>query len=235
MQLYRDTLFREAEGEGLAYWQQVLDSGAQSRVQVAQAFLDSPEFQTHAGALARLYFAAFDRIPDEAGMNHWMEQLLSQGQSLEQVAQGFADSSEFQNQYGSLDNAGFLDTLYQNVLGRSPDEAGKAYWLEQLGAGTTRGEVLAGFAQSGEYQSSMREEVSVTLLYVGLLGRTPEPGGYAHWLDAIDSRQGDALGAIEAFVQSQEYHDRFLPGEVGTAGLVGLPSTPTALLNDGIG
>ncbi|TCP10971.1 DUF4347 domain-containing protein [Simplicispira metamorpha] len=238
MQLYRDTLFREAEGEGLAYWQQVLDSGAQSRVQVAQAFLDSPEFQTHAGALARLYFAAFERIPDEAGMNHWMEQMLSQGQSLEQVAQGFADSSEFQNQYGSLDNVGFLDTLYQNVLGRSPDEAGKAYWLEQLGAGTTRGEALAGFAQSQEYQELMREEVSVTLLYVGLLGRTPEPGGYAHWLDAIDSRQGDALGAIEAFVQSQEYHDRFLPAEeVSTAALVGLPSnaTGTALLNDGIG
>ena len=237
MQLYRDTLFREAEGEGLAYWQQVLDSGAQSRVQVAQAFLDSPEFQTHAGALARLYFAAFDRIPDEAGMSHWMEQMLNQGQSLEQVAQGFANSSEFQQQYGPLDNAGFLDTLYQNVLGRSPDEAGKAYWLEQMDAGTTRGEVLAGFAQSGEYQSSMHEEVSVTLLYVGLLGRTPEPGGYAHWLGAIDASQGDALGAIEVFLQSQEYHDRFLPGEeVGTAALVGLAPTPTAaLLSDGIG
>lgn len=82
-----------------------------------------------------------------------------------------------------------------------------------------------------------REEVSATLLEVGLLGRTPEPGGYAHWLDAVNSSQGDALGAIEAFVQSQEYHDRFLPGEeVGTAALVGLAPTPTAaLLSDGIG
>ena len=47
----------------------------------------------------------------------------------------------------------------------------------------------------------------------------------------------DALGAIKAFVQSQEYHDRFLPAEeVGTAALVGLASTPTAAaLTDGIG
>ena len=76
-----------------------------------------------------------------------MEQMLNQGQSLKQLAQGFANSSEFQQQYGPLDNTGFLETLYQNVLGRSPDDAGKAYWLEQLDAGTTRGEVLAGFAQ----------------------------------------------------------------------------------------
>ncbi|MDD2691365.1 MAG: DUF4347 domain-containing protein [Simplicispira sp.] len=210
MQLYRDTLFREAEGEGLAYWQEVLDSGAQSRVEVAQAFLNSPEFQAQAGALARLYFAAFDRIPDEAGMTHWMEQLHSQGQTLEQVAQGFADSSEFQAQYGALDNTGFLKTLYQNVLGRAPDEAGLAYWLGQLSGGTTRGEVLAGFAQSGEYKVQMQEEVAVTLLYVGLLGRSPEQGGYEHWLDQITS-QGDALGAMEVFIQSDEYHDRFLP------------------------
>lgn len=58
-----------------------------------------------------------------------------------------------------------------------------------------------------------REEVSATLLYVGLLGRTPDQGGYAHWLNAIDSSlRNDALGAMEAFVQSQEYYDRFLPG-----------------------
>ena len=82
-----------------------------------------------------------------------------------------------------------------------------------------------------------REEVSATLLYVGLLGRTLDQGGYAHWTNAVNSSQGDALGAMEAFVQSQEYYDRFLPGEeVGAAALVGLASTPTAAaLTDGIG
>ena len=82
-----------------------------------------------------------------------------------------------------------------------------------------------------------REEISVTLLYVGLLGRTPDQGSYAHWLNAIDSSQSDVLGAIEAFMQSQEYHDRFLLAEeVNTAALVGLASTPTATpLNGWIG
>ena len=75
---------------------------------------------------------------------------------------------------------------------------------------------------------------------MGLLGRTLDQGGYAHWTNAVNSSQGDALGAMEAFVQSQEYYDRFLPGEeVGAAalvGLVGLASTPTAAaLTDGIG
>ena len=141
------------------------------------------------------------------------------------MAQGFADSSESQRQYGALDNAGFLDTLYQNVLGRLPDAPGKAYWLGQLAGGTTRGEALAGFAQSSEYQELMREEVSVTLFYVGLLGRTPDQSGYEHWLHVLNN-QGDVLGAIDAFVQSQEYHDRFLPSDGGPAGLVGLAPMP---------
>ena len=75
------------------------------------------------------------------------------------------------------------------------------------------------------------------MLYVGLLGRTPEPGGYAHWLHATDSSRGDALGPLRDFLQSQEGHAHFLPGEeVGAAALVGLASTPTAaLLHDGTG
>ena len=71
----------------------------------------------------------------------------------------------------------------------------------------------------------MREEVSVTLFYVGLLGRTPDQSGYEHWLHVLNN-QGDVLGAIDAFVQSQEYHDRFLPSDGNLASLVGLAPEP---------
>lgn len=88
---------------------------------------------------------------------------------------------------------------------------------------------MAGFAQSGEYQELMHEEVSVTLFYVGLLGRAPDKSGYEHWLHVLNN-QGDALRAIDAFAQSH----RFLPSDGGPAGLVGLVSTAiTALLVNG--
>ncbi len=118
-----------------------------------------------------------------------------------------------------------LDTLYQKLLCRLPHEAGKAYWLGQLAGGTTRGEVVAGFAQSGEYQELMHEEVSVTLFYVGLLGCTPDKSGSEHWLHVLNN-QCDALRAIDAFAQSH----RFLPSDGGPAGLVGLVSTATTAL-----
>lgn len=103
-------------------------------------------------------------------MTHWMEQMLNQNQSLEKVAQGFADSSELA-QVRRHGQRGIPRHMYQNVLGRSPDDVGKAYWMEQLKLGTTRARWPGLRSRAGG--ELMREEVSVTLLYVGLLGRTP--------------------------------------------------------------
>src|SRR5690606_32071270 len=66
MQLYRDFLYREAEPEGLAYWQARLDSGELSREVVAYTFLFASEFQDNAGAIARLCMGTYDRIADNA-------------------------------------------------------------------------------------------------------------------------------------------------------------------------
>jgi hypothetical protein len=60
-------------------------------------------------------------------------------------------SSEFINRYGALTDTGFVDALYQNVLGRLPDQAGLNFWLDQLEhQGQTRAVVLVGFAESPE-------------------------------------------------------------------------------------
>lgn len=79
MQLYRDIHGREADQEGLLYWQQKIDSGTLDRAQVASAVLDSAEFQAGAGAIARLYFGALDRLPDNDGLHFWRSQLQENG------------------------------------------------------------------------------------------------------------------------------------------------------------
>jgi len=119
--------------------------------------------------IARLYSAAFDRAPDLPGLSFW-EDVYSRSISsaaksagyyvaLAQtntgsggsIAAGFMQSSEFQNKYGALNDSAFVNLLYQNVLGRAPDQAGLDFWVNQLGpAHQTREVVLVGFAESPE-------------------------------------------------------------------------------------
>lgn len=103
------------------------------------------------GQTTRLYSAYFLRAPDLGGLRYWIGRLQG-GQSLQSVSQFFSESSEFQSRYGSLNNGQFVDLVYQNVLGRSPDSSGRAHWVDGLTAGRySRGGVMIGFSESNEY------------------------------------------------------------------------------------
>ncbi len=112
--------------------------------------LDIGKWQT-AGEAYRLYQAAFARSPDLGGLNYWVEQ-MDGGQTHEQVAHNFIVSPEFQVKYGaSLTDAQLVTALYQNVLGRTPDQGGYDYWLGLLNQGQiTREQTLINFSESDE-------------------------------------------------------------------------------------
>ncbi len=98
----------------------------------------------------RLYVAYFLRHPDFEGLQYWLNESGS-GTSLIQIADSFADGGEYQARYGSLTFADFVDQLYRDVLGREPDELGKAYWLEELAAArVTRGNIVVNFTEGDE-------------------------------------------------------------------------------------
>ena len=101
-------------------------------------------------SIVRLYLAVFDRLPDEGGRNYWVEQYVD-GVPLPSIAGEFMASPEWTNTYGVVDNAGFVELLYQNVLDRAPDEGGRVYWESLLGGGTTRVSLLLGFSESVEF------------------------------------------------------------------------------------
>ncbi|GGK18195.1 DUF4214 domain-containing protein [Salinarimonas ramus] len=103
-----------------------------------------------AGAGYRLYQAAFARAPDAEGLGFWVR-ALDQGMALRDAAAAFITSAEFQQKYGtSVSDAAFVDALYQNVLGRSPDEGGAAYWQGELARGLARADALVSFSESPE-------------------------------------------------------------------------------------
>ncbi len=110
----------------------------------------------NAGQAYRLYQAAFNRTPDNEGLKYWIGQ-LDAGMPLQEVAARFIDSAEFRQLYGTNpNNADFLTRLYNNVLHRTPDAGGYAWWLNQLNTGAhSPTTALMGFSESPENQAGV--------------------------------------------------------------------------------
>jgi len=100
--------------------------------------------------VSRLYAAALDREPDAAGLGYWITE-ADLGASIDAIARGFYDSTEFSEAYGQgLSNEQLIDVFYQNVLGRASDTDGAAYWLAELEAGLSEHGMLVSFSNSAE-------------------------------------------------------------------------------------
>ena len=104
--LYVNALNRNADESGRAYWINLLNSKEQSGTQVANGFFNSVEFASrnlnNEQFVETLYKVFFDRKPDQAGLDNWIN-ALNNGASRSQVIAGFTASSEWTdtcNAYG---------------------------------------------------------------------------------------------------------------------------------------
>ncbi len=100
----------------------------------------------------RLYQAYFLRQPDPSGFAYWIEQ-YQKGVSLERISLFFSEAAEFRDRYGNLDDSGFMDLIYTNVMCRPRDQAGLDYWVNLLrnDASFDRGNLMIQFSESVEY------------------------------------------------------------------------------------
>jgi hypothetical protein len=120
-------------------------------------------------SIARLYQTVFDRTPDGSGLNFWIDQWedISQNLSLSRIADEFVNSDEFVTTYGSLDDSAFVTALYDNVLGRNPDDNGLDFWTSQLATGSARADIVVGFSES------LENKLNTTTSLEGLTETTP--------------------------------------------------------------
>ena len=99
----------------------------------------------------RLYQAFFLRQPDDSGFDYWVG-VRNGGATLSDIAFQFAYGPEFESRYGSLSHEQFVDLVYDNVLCRAPDGAGRAYWIGLLSTGQlSRWDMMVNFVELGEY------------------------------------------------------------------------------------
>lgn len=102
-------------------------------------------------AIKRLYRAYYLRDADPSGLEYWRNQAAA-GATLWNISSSFAGAPEFDQRYGDLNNHEFIDLVYRNVMGRGADRAGERYWLDRIGNGMTRGELMTYFSDSPEYR-----------------------------------------------------------------------------------
>jgi len=84
--------------------------------------------------VAKLYVATFNRAPDAAGLNYWVN---DSGLKLSGIAQSFFDAPETQALYPiGTTNKNFIESVYKNLFNREVDIAGLNYWENQLNIGS---------------------------------------------------------------------------------------------------
>lgn len=114
------------------------------------------DIEDNAGHIYRLYRAAFDRVPDKAGLGYWLK-VADDGAAAVNIAATIMNSTEFKGLYGSnLSNEQFLTNVYQNVLHRAYDQGGFDYWIATMrDEHLSQAQVLDFFAQSAENRAAV--------------------------------------------------------------------------------
>ena len=99
------------------------------------------------------------RAPADAGLNHWIDAAQT-GFDLNKLAGSFIDSLEFESKFGdtdSLGNRSFVETLFEDVLGREGAN-GIDFWSGELDEGVrSRDEVVVAFVISEENRDTTPE------------------------------------------------------------------------------
>ncbi|HEY4377630.1 MAG TPA: fibronectin type III domain-containing protein, partial [Acidimicrobiales bacterium] len=173
-QQFHDFAGRAPTSAEITSWTNSLVNGTKAPEQLIDSLRTASYWEPTLGPIIRLYSAYFLRNPDTGGLTFWLGKFRG-GESLADISQFFSKSAEFKARYGALDNTGFVNFVYLNVLDRLPDAAGGAFWVGRLDAKVTRGRVMIGFSNSDEYAAQQAKVVAVIDLYYGLLGVVPNP------------------------------------------------------------
>lgn len=104
--------------------------------------------------------------------------------------------------------AGQAYRIYRAAFDRVPDQPGLGFWIDKLDHGLSLTTIAGGFIASPEfrdlYGANPGNAAIVTQLYQNILDREPEAGGYAFWLDVLDSGRAGLADVLAAFSESAE-------------------------------
>lgn len=189
---YRSLLGRNVDPSGQRYWADV----AVARGRPLATMLLAITGEATVRVVMRRYQSVVGRPPDLPGLFYWVNQ-LQHGTPVTALDIALYGSSGEVSRAGST--GAYVDRLYRDLLGRSPDAAGRIYWLTQLDLHLrTPAQVAAALIDTAEHRAKWVDQ-----LYRQYLGRPGDAGGIKHWAPSLAS--GSELPLTVTLLSSTEY------------------------------
>jgi hypothetical protein len=198
--LYSDLLGRPPESGALGYFAGLLGSGV-TRGTVALATESSVEYRDE--LVSSWYETYLQRPADSTALAVFAGALASEPD--EPVLASLFGSNEYFARSGGS-SLGFVESVYCDLLGRSPGQPEAQYWLGALGGSTTRTQMAQTILGSQEYRNAVAQQ-----LYLRFLRRNPDNLERTHLVTVLGSATDEQ--AIASLVGSPEYFDMFNPAK----------------------
>jgi hypothetical protein len=199
--VYNDLLGRagspNSADPGPATWASQLTSGT-SRHDIALAIMSDGGGEYDSRLVQAAFQQYLHRAAEPQALDYFVA-LLQAGLTAEQLDVDLVGSDEYFNTRGGGTNDGFLDALYEDALGRSPDAGGRSSFDASLAAGTTRAQVADVVFGSPEYQREL-----VQSMYESLLNRPADAAGLAAFTAELTAGLTDQQ-VMAQFIGSEEF------------------------------
>lgn len=144
-----------------------------------------------------------NRPADPAGLRTYTDRLIREGWSEQQMIQQLQRSDEARGI--NADEA--ITRLYREVLGREPDANGLAHYRAKWRDGWTQGQIRDDLRRSGEGRDTY-VRTTITKVYREILGREPDPAGYATYEKAMRERGMTERELRATLMSGDEYRKR---------------------------
>jgi hypothetical protein len=153
--------------------------------------------------VAHAYREVLNQSPDPEGLRTYRNRLMYEGWGEHQIIQQLQRSNEARGI--NADEA--ITRMYREVLGRDPDANGLAHYRSKWRDGWTQGQIRDDLRRSNEGRDSHVRNV-ITRAYKDLLGREPDPQGYATYEKAMRERGYSEQQVRAAIMSGDEYKQR---------------------------
>lgn len=185
-------LGRAPTGAELAQAQTTSMTTLQGRSRLLRNMTTSAEWYVH--AVGDAYRQILRRDVGLAELNVWLKFLAGGHTTLDQIERTLYASGEY---VGGRSTGAWVDRLYADLLGRTADTGGRAYWIG-VTAQRGRAAVVRSFHDAPEPRNAR-----ITDAYVRVLGRRPDSGGLSYWSTRTLSRgQIEVLTALAATAEA---------------------------------
>jgi len=220
-QQYNDFLSRAPDQAGFDFWTNKITQCGNNipclqaaRNNVSASFFTAAEFQDTGYFVYRLYKGGLGTLPTYQQFIMDRSRVVG-GATLDAdklaLANDFVTRDAFTTRYpAGLSPEDFANRLFDTAA-LFPFTAERQQLAQDIRNGKTRAQALMQVIEIQQFKSREFNPAFVLMQYLGYLHRDPDPGGYAFWLNALNSDPSNVNGIVCVFITSTEYQLRFSP------------------------